>query len=156
MVNCDAVGSFVFFITCLVAGFHEISNRFSKFLWDGSGCVHNRKSKSAATLDLVVSAHKAVITDTDCNETSSVARTIISRVFHHFGGRVQTELEDTENVLWPAVSGYGLVKALASLLGLVVLQTPLFERRRLSEQRLVLALRAGDNDLAICRRFHWG
>jgi len=30
------VGSFVFFILCLVADFHEISNRFFKFLWDGS------------------------------------------------------------------------------------------------------------------------
>ena len=38
-MNCDAVGSFVFFITCLVAGFHEISNRFSKFLWDGSELI---------------------------------------------------------------------------------------------------------------------
>jgi len=26
----------VFFILCLVADFHEISNRFFKFLWDGS------------------------------------------------------------------------------------------------------------------------
>ena len=36
MVNLAVVGSFVFFILCLVADFHEISNRFFKFLWDGS------------------------------------------------------------------------------------------------------------------------
>jgi len=35
-VNLAVVGSFVFFILCLVADFHEISNRFFKFLWDGS------------------------------------------------------------------------------------------------------------------------
>jgi len=35
------VGSFVFFILCLVADFHEISNRFFKFLWDGSETLMN-------------------------------------------------------------------------------------------------------------------
>jgi len=34
-VNLAVVGSFVVFILCLVADFHEISNRFFKFLWDG-------------------------------------------------------------------------------------------------------------------------
>ena len=36
MVNLAVVGSFVFFMICLVADFHEISNRFFKFLWNGS------------------------------------------------------------------------------------------------------------------------
>jgi len=41
-VNLAVVGSFVFFILCLVADFHEISNRFFKFLWDGSDIKHNK------------------------------------------------------------------------------------------------------------------
>lgn len=84
---------------------------YNRFAVNRYGRVHNRKGRSTAALDLVVSAQKVVLTNADGNQASGVTRTIISRFFPHFGGRIQADLEETENVLRAAVRGKGLGEA---------------------------------------------